>query len=71
VVPMTSQSSAMRLAGSFPVVPTSTNGLDLESYALTQQLRAIDRKRIQDVIGVLGDSDLATLEAEMRSLLRL
>jgi mRNA-degrading endonuclease toxin of MazEF toxin-antitoxin module len=38
---------------------------------LTHQLRAIDRRRIERVIGHLASNHMATLEAEMRSLLSL
>lgn len=71
IVPMTSQMSAARFPGSFRILPTSSNGLAVESVVLTSQLRAIDQSRIQDVIGKLSTGDMATLESEIRSLLAL
>jgi mRNA interferase MazF len=71
IVPLTSRLSAARFPGSFAVSPTDTNGLDVESVVLTHQLRAIDRRRIERVIGRLADNQMATLESEIRRLLRL
>jgi len=71
IVPLTSRLSAARFPGSFVVSPTSTNGLDAESVVLTHQLRAIDRRRIQRVIGRLADDQMVTLESEVRRLLHL
>jgi len=71
IVPLTSRLSAAQFQGSFTVVPTDANGLDVESVVLTHQLRAIDRCRIQHVIGSLGTDQMATLEAELRRLLGL
>ncbi|MCL4191072.1 MAG: type II toxin-antitoxin system PemK/MazF family toxin [Thermoguttaceae bacterium] len=71
IVPLTSRLSAAHLPGSFTVSPTHTNGLDVKSVVLSHQLRAIDRRRIQRVIGSLDADAMATLEAEMRRLLGL
>ena len=71
VVPLTSRVSAARFPGSFIVVPTATNGLDVESVVLTHQLRAIDRKRIRRVIGKLEDASMDSLDLELRRLLGL
>jgi mRNA-degrading endonuclease toxin of MazEF toxin-antitoxin module len=71
IVPLTSHLAAMRFPGSFAVSPTKANGLDVESVVLTHQLRAIDRGRVQGVIGTLGSDELATLESHVRGLLGL
>jgi mRNA-degrading endonuclease toxin of MazEF toxin-antitoxin module len=71
IVPLTSRLSAARFPGSFIVSPTETNGLDVESVVLTHQLRAIDRRRIQRVIGRLAHDQMTALESEVRRLLRL
>lgn len=71
IVPLTSRLAATRFPGAFTVSPTDGNGLDVESVVLTHQLRAIDRGRIQGVIGRLDSSDLAMLESQTRSLLGL
>ncbi len=71
IVPMTSQMSAVGFPGSFRILPTSSNGLTVESVVLTSQLRAIDQGRIQNVIGKLSADDMVRLESEIRSLLAL
>lgn len=71
IVPLTSRVSAARFPGSFIVAPTDTNGLDVESVVLTHQLRAIDRRRIQRLIGRLADAHMASLDSEIRRLLGL
>ena len=71
VVPLTSQLYAARFPGSFVVAPSARNGLRTDSVVLTHQVRAIDRRRIEAVIGKLEDGDMTTLDAELRSLLRL
>ena len=71
IVPFTSRVSASRFPDSFTVSPTDTNGLSVESVVLTHQLRAIDRRRIEAVIGRLADEDMAILESEIRTLLSI
>jgi len=71
LVPLTSRLSAARFPGSFTVPATGTNGLSVESVVLTHQFRAIDRRRIERVIGRLAHDQMAMLESEIRSLLSL
>lgn len=71
IVPLTSRLAAMRFVGSFTVSPTDTNGLSAESVVLTHQLRAIDQRRVEEVIGTLADDHMVQLEAELRVLLAL
>jgi len=71
VVPLTSRLSAARFLGCFSVQPTNANGLDVASVVLTHQLRAIDRRRIQRVLGKLEGDHMATLESAIRGLLGL
>ena len=71
VIPMTSNLLAEKFIGSFRVSPSSTNGLTVESIAMTQQVRAIDRSRIQSVIGYLSPDELKHVDRELRRLLKL
>lgn len=71
VVPLTGNASAARFPGSFVISPDARNGLDVPSVVLTHQIRAIDKKRLQNVIGRISANDLANLENEVRKLLRL
>ena len=71
IVPLTSRLIASRFVGSFIISPSSTNGLDVESVVLTHQVRAIDKRRIEKVIGRISDAEMTTLETELRGLLGL
>src|SRR5665213_2790674 len=71
IVPLTSTLSAINFDGSFYVLPDGTNGLDLKSVVLTHQVRAIDKARIEAVIGNLSVADMATLESALRVMLGL
>ena len=72
VVPLTSNKSATKFAGSFLIAQSGSNRLDCDSVILTGQVHAIDRKRIkQQIIGALDAEDLLKLENELRHLLCL
>ena len=68
VVPLTSARGAMRFPGTTLIQPTSGNGLRQPSVALVFQLRAIDRRRIEDRIGAVGSSALADIFDELDKL---
>ena len=51
VVPLTSNLTATRFAGSFTISPSAQNGLTVDSVALVHQVRAVDRRRIQERLG--------------------
>lgn len=71
IVPLTSNILAERFAGSIRISSSAENGLDVDSIALTQQLRAVDRRRIQNILGEVSSTDLAELDHKMRRLLSL
>ena len=71
VVPLTSNRSAERLSGSLLVHPSDTNGLTVISVALTQQIRAIDKSRVEAVIGKLSPEEMGNVETALRHLLSL
>lgn len=71
VVPLTSNLSAMKFSGCIQISPTPKNGLTAESVALTHQVRAIDRGRIESVVGILSNDDLTSVDQELRRLLKL
>lgn len=71
VVPLTSNLGALKFSGCFQISPTTRNGLTVQSIALTHQVRAIDRNRIQGVIGTISTEDLQTVDDTLRRLLKL
>src|SRR5262249_29379702 len=54
IVPLTTARAAMRFSGTTLIRPTAENGLRQVSVALVFQLRAIDRRRIQERIGAVS-----------------
>jgi len=71
VIPVTSQKSALRFPATVLIQPTPNNGLQAESIALIFQVRAIDRKRVQQVLGTLEAQSLATISLHLRKITNL
>lgn len=68
VVPLTTTRAATRCAGTTLMRPTAENGLRQASVALVLQLRAIDRRRIQERIGSVREDVLNEIFAELSTL---
>jgi mRNA interferase MazF len=68
VVPLTTTRAAMRFAGTTLIRPTAENGLRQVSVALVFQLRAIDRRRIQERIGSVSEEVLREIFEELGKL---
>jgi mRNA interferase MazF len=68
VVPLTTTRAAMRFAGTTLNRPTAENGLRQVSVALVFQLRAIDRRRVQERIGSVSAEVLHEMFAELDKL---
>jgi mRNA interferase MazF len=69
VVPLTSTPGVGLL---YPAIrPTNENGLRNPSTALTDQIRAVDKRRVRRLLGQLAASDLALVEDGLRAFLGL
>ena len=68
VVPLTTARATMRFAGTVLIQPTAENGLPQVSVALVFQLRAFDRRRVQERIGSIGETVLREVLAELDKL---
>ena len=68
VVPLTTARAAMRYSGTTLIRPTAENGLRQASVALVFQLRAIDRRRMQERIGTVHAEVLNAMFAELGKL---
>jgi mRNA interferase MazF len=65
IVPLTSRKSSMRTV--YPnevLLPAGTAGLPLDSIVLCYQIRTLDKRRLEQSIGVLSDRALQTAIAE-------
>jgi len=69
VVPLTTTRAATRFAGTALIQPTAENGLRQVSVALVFQLRAIDRRRIQERIGSVSEEVLHGIFEELGKLM--
>jgi mRNA interferase MazF len=68
VVPLTTTRAAMRFAGTTLIRPTAENGLQQASVALVFQLRAIDRRRVQERTGRVSPAVLQEMLTELDKL---
>lgn len=68
VVPLTTARATMRFAGTTLIQPTAENGLQQVSVALVFQIRAIDRRRMQERIGSVSTEVLQEMFAELDKL---
>jgi mRNA interferase MazF len=68
VVPLTTAGAAMRFPGTTLIQPTSENRLRQASVALVFQLRAIDRRRIEDRVGAVSSQALTDIFGELNKL---
>lgn len=71
IVPFTTSPAASRYPYTIKVTPSVTNGLTQPSILLVFQIRAIDKRRILNMIGSLEPSYLDLLDAEIKNLLNL
>jgi mRNA interferase MazF len=68
-VPVTGSVAAARFAGTVVIDPTPENGLSARSVALVFQLRAVDRLRIEERVGVVSEEVLGELFTALDHLL--
>jgi mRNA interferase MazF len=71
VIPCTSNIRALRYPHTLDILPSTKNGLKNLSVALVFQIRAIDRHRIRNKIGVLNRRERKQISDVLRSLLKL
>lgn len=71
VIPLTSNMEALRFPSTLALLPDSKNGLEQESVALVFQVRAIDKKRVVQVIGKVGATTRKKIDELIKSMLRL
>ena len=61
IVPLTSQTDALRFPGTVLVEADKGNGLHTTSVALVFQLTAADKRFVKDRLGIIADSLLQTI----------
>ena len=71
IVPLTSNIQALRFPNTIEVKPSKINGLTVLSIALVFQIRAIDKKRLKNKIGVLEPLILKEADTFLKRILNL
>ena len=71
IVPLTSNIQALRFPNTIEVKPSKINGLTALSIALVFQVRAIDKKRLKNKIGVLEPLILKEADTLLKRILNL
>ena len=69
VVPLTT--STARVSPSHTLIPRGTAGLKLPSKAVTEQIRAVDKRRLVKKLGHLAPELLAQVERALKNTLAL
>ncbi len=69
VIPLSSAIAALRFPGTARIKADTTSGLTTDSVALVFQLRAIDRGRLKENIGVVSKLEMADIRTELSKLL--
>ncbi|MBI2158634.1 MAG: type II toxin-antitoxin system PemK/MazF family toxin [Candidatus Rokubacteria bacterium] len=69
VIPLTS--STVRVSPSHAVIPKGAAGLAVPSKAVTEQIRAVDKRRLVKRLGRLTPDELAHVERALKNTLAL
>ncbi len=71
IIPVTSNSAALRFNYTLDINPTNRNGLSSKSVAIIFQLRATDKRRLLKKIGNLEESYIKRINEMIRELLKV
>ncbi len=71
IIPLTSNTFALRFSPSLQISPSKSNGLSKSSVALIFQVRAIDKKRLKRKIGILNKENIQEIDKKLKSFLEL
>ncbi|MBU4493267.1 MAG: type II toxin-antitoxin system PemK/MazF family toxin [Nanoarchaeota archaeon] len=71
IIPFTSNVQALRFQHTIEVNPSTINGLKSMSIALVFQLRAIDKKRLRNKVGILDPIILGKIDRMIKDILDL
>lgn len=71
VIPFTSNIQALRFPHTIEVEPSKGNGLLSKSIALVFQIRAIDKKRLKNEIGIIEVATQKRIDKMLKDLLQI
>jgi len=71
IIPLTSTMQTLRFPYTFKIKPSEINELQTESVVLIFQVRAIDKKRFVNKIGILEDSYMSQINELLKKLFQI
>lgn len=71
IIPLTKNLSAANFPHTFVVEPSTENGLSISSVVLTFQISSLDKRDVKRELGRLENRHIATLNKQLKDLLRL
>lgn len=71
IVPLTSKLKAKDFPFTFVVEPDQSNNLNVVSVSLVFQVRAIDKKRLKNKIGKIGQAGIDLLKRNLKEIMGL
>ena len=71
VVPFTSNTRALRLPHTVQIKPSDKNSLTQPTIALVLQLRALDKKRLIEKLGILESQPMTSVIDTLRAMLQI
>lgn len=71
IIPCTANMEALRFPFTIQIFSDLKNKLGFDSVALVFQLRAIDKNKLRQKIGVFSSSDLKKIDLQMKKMLGL
>ena len=71
IIPLTSVKNALKYEGSLEIFKSDLNGLDVDSIALTYQIKIIDIRFLESKIGELDKNNLELIDNKIRGFLEL
>lgn len=71
VIPLTANLDALRFPYSLAILPDKQNNLDSESVALIFHIRAVDKSRVEKVVGKINKDFQKKIDKILREMLKL
>src|SRR3989338_6342573 len=71
IIPFTSNPQSLKYPGTLKINSSKNSGLESGSIALVFQIRAIDKKRLKNKIGILESKELKEIDFILKKILKL
>ena len=71
IIPFTSNSQSLKYPSTLKINSSKNSGLGSGSTALIFQIRAIDKKRLKNKVGVIESKELKEIDSILKKILKL